>query len=198
MATPSVALVALLAAGRPDVSRDVLVAEPKSETLNSTVEYGLREFVRESNRIEGIEREPTTTEIEAHKEFLRYKTITVPRLKQFVSVVAGASLRDQPGMDVRIGSHVPIPGGPRVRELLDGILFGVNHPTWDLGPYSTHLDYEELHPFTDGNGRSGRVLWAWQMQRDGLDPFGLPFLWRWYYQTLDTSTRTQSVQGEAE
>jgi len=37
----------------------------------------------------------------------------------------------------------------------------------------------------DGNGRTGRAIWAWQMQRLGRDPFALPFLHRFYYQTLE-------------
>lgn len=44
-----------------------------------------------------------------------------------------------------------------------------------------------LHPFMDGNGRTGRAVWAWAMQRDGQDPFALSFLHRFYYQTLEYS-----------
>ncbi len=47
--------------------------------------------------------------------------------------------------------------------------------------------YELLHPFSVGNGRSGRTLWAWCMLRRGDDPFTLPFLHRFYYQTLEHS-----------
>jgi len=39
----------------------------------------------------------------------------------------------------------------------------------------------------DGNGRSGRAIWAWQMLGDEQDPFAIPFLHRFYYQTLDAS-----------
>jgi len=45
--------------------------------------------------------------------------------------------------------------------------------------FEVHLDYEHLHPFTDGNGRSARMLWAWQMRE-----FPLGFLHTFYYQAL--------------
>ena len=51
------------------------------------------------------------------------------------------------------------------------------------GAWQTHNDYENLHPFTDGNGRSGRMLWAWQMRNDD-DAMARGFLHTFYYQTL--------------
>ena len=45
--------------------------------------------------------------------------------------------------------------------------------------------YETLHPFMDGNGRSGRILWAWQMIEHNIAPgLSLGFLHAYYYQTL--------------
>lgn len=52
-------------------------------------------------------------------------------------------------------------------------------------PWEVHIAYEMLHPFTDGNGRSGRMLWAWQMRN-----FPLDFLHTFYYQTLNALSRT--------
>ena len=31
-----------------------------------------------------------------------------------------------------------------------------------------HIDYEEIHPFIDGNGRTGRIFMNWQRIRSGL------------------------------
>lgn len=138
------------------------------------------DYVRESNRIEGIKREPTQAEIAEHRRFLALGDPTVADLEHFVSVYQpGATLRDRVGLNVRVGDHRPPPGGPDIRRALERILQdALACPAW-----LTHIRYEKLHPFTDGNGRSGRVLWAWQMTRQ-VGGFPLGFLHHFYYQTL--------------
>lgn len=143
------------------------------------------DFIRESNRIEGIEREPTETEIAAHAAFLSLQTVRVVDVEGFVADVAARPMRKSPGMNVLVGRHMPPPGGPDIEDDLTALLIGVN--CCDVTPYEAHIEYEKLHPFMDGNGRSGRVLWAWQMRNEGLDPFSLPFLHRFYYQALDAA-----------
>ena len=138
--------------------------------------WTLEDFVQESNRIEGILRDPTEDEIVAHRLLMALDKITVPDLEIFVAVVQpGARLRRQLGWDVRVGNHIAPPGGPIIETQLEDLLSG------DLGAYEKHCIYETLHPFTDGNGRSGRALWLWQM--GGEAPIG--FLHQFYYQTLD-------------
>lgn len=142
--------------------------------------WDLRDFVRESNMIEGIIREPSEDEILAHEQFLSLGAITIKDLEDFVSYVApGAKLRREVGMDVRVGVHVPVRGSKLVVMILQELLNDVNKIT--ANPWSVHLAYEQLHPFMDGNGRSGRVLWLWMM--GGSAPKG--FLHQFYYQTLD-------------
>lgn len=137
----------------------------------------LIDFIRESNRIEGITRDPSDREVDAHQRFLGLTEITALDLENFVAEVAQAELRCREGMDVRVGNHIAPPGGPEIVDALEHIL--ANMAT--AGPYRTHCHYETLHPFMDGNGRSGRVLWLWQM--GGEAPLG--FLHRFYYQTLE-------------
>lgn len=147
---------------------------------------GLREFVRESNRIENIVREPTRAEMEAHERLLGLDFLAVADIVEFVLGVAGgnAPLRSRLGMNVRVGPHVPPPGGPEIHQALAALLAEINSSR-KLSPYGAHCRYETLHPFLDGNGRSGRAIWAWHMLDVGRDPFALSFLRRWYYDSLD-------------
>jgi Fic family protein len=150
-----------------------------------TSQGSLVAFVRDSNAIEGIHRDPTAKEVVVHETFLALHEVTIADRESFVNDVAGASLRRHPGMNVRVGSQEPLPGGPKIEVYL-GELF----PTiraGDTTPWEAHVEYETLHPFMDGNGRSGRVLWAWQMAREGQDPFAIPVLRRLYYQALEAS-----------
>ena len=142
-------------------------------------------FVRESNAIEGIYRRAYPDEVEAHQEFLRAPEVTLSHIEALAWYLAAAKLRTKPGMDVRVGRHVPLPGGAHIADRLRTLLLKIN--ARDITMYDAHVAYETLHPFMDGNGRTGRALWLWMMQRDGHKVAPLGFLHTFYYQTLQGS-----------
>lgn len=148
----------------------------------------LTNFLRESLKIEGIYRDPTPQELLATEDFLKAERITVVTVKALVAVYAPhARLRDKAGLNVRVGNHIPPPGGVEIRERLKHFLDGVNENLWT--PFEAHCVFETLHPFTDGNGRSGRAIWLWQMRRIGEErrALALGFLHAHYYQSLQES-----------
>ena len=154
----------------------------------------LLQFMLESNKIEGIDR-VTEEELGAFDSFIDLPEIRIADLCNFVKICAGprALLRQAPGMDVQVGDHVAPAGGENILYSLQALLDRVNGKRGgDSAPYLIHHEYESLHPFIDGNGRSGRALWAWQMVRGYyahpeslyFEALGLGFLHSFYYQTL--------------
>lgn len=165
-----------------DVQEDDPFYHPPTHTA-------MRRFVEESNLIEGIVRQPTAEELMAHWQLLRMLAPSVDDLQAFVSVVQpGAALRTQLGLDVMVGEHVAPPGGYGVRAELTDLLRDAYRAR--RSAYSVGCAYQHLHPFTDGNGRSGRALWLWMMTRRtathprGMYRAGVSFLHEWYYQSL--------------
>ncbi len=140
-------------------------------------DWNLLSFIAESNIIEGMG-EPTKYEVAAHERLLALEKLTVADLEAFVSIIQpNAILRRKIGLDVRVGGYVAPLGGPLIEITLKGLLDDVN---FGAPAYEIHLRYETIHPFTDGNGRSGRAIWLWQ--KKGIAPLG--FLHQFYYDTL--------------
>ena len=124
----------------------------------------LRDFVRESNQIENI-KDTIGADIAAHQRLLNLSCVKVPDLEMFVrTITRDHVLRDKVGLDVRVGNHFPPHGCPDIRVQLADLLSTLG----SRSPLENHLLFEALHPFTDGNGRSGRALWLWQMMKSGL------------------------------
>lgn len=156
----------------------------------------LKAFVIESNRIEGILNAPKAEVIKAHEVFLDVEQIAIRHIETFVAAVApGHSLRRRIGQNVRVGDHIAPFGGPDIEGLLQRLLDDLPR----LDPYEAHLRYETLHPFTDGNSRSGRAIWLWQMLqlggRDAAMARSLGFLHTHYYQSLAASRYRPIVVG---
>jgi hypothetical protein len=167
----------------------------------STREKYIVNFIRESNKIEGIMRQPRRWEIDAMKAFLELDFLTVADIQNIVNAFQqGAELREHYGMNVWIGGKEKL-GGPEIRPALEDILnranaYKTNRRSYrgslekfeiaraeHVHPWQVHCSYEYLHPFMDGNGRSGRAIWAW-MHGGQSTEFIRGFLHSFYYETL--------------
>ena len=121
------------------------------------------DFVRVSNRMAGIDREPTPAEISAHRGLLAANALRVENLELFVHHVAdGARLRrdgDAPGSQAEEdAAHAA-----ELKADLATIVLAAQKRA--ASPQRLHRIYTLLSPFTDGNGRCARALLMWQIMR---------------------------------
>src|SRR3990167_2381320 len=73
---------------------------------------------------------------------------------------------------VRVGRYLP-PPPQQVTGLMSELLGWWNEEASKWSPVVTsaiiHYRFEEIHPFADGNGRTGRTLALWELYRRGFD-----------------------------
>lgn len=70
---------------------------------------------------------------------------------------------------VRVGGRLcplPIALRPMLKQWCSKVN-ALKNPT-EEEIWQTHLAYESIHPFIDGNGRSGRLLWLWLRYQHGF------------------------------
>lgn len=74
------------------------------------------------------------------------------------------------GTPIEQSRYVPPPPGDQLRAGLEDWLVWLREPPEDLAPIAraamAHYQFEALHPFSDGNGRIGRLLIALELMQD--------------------------------
>ena len=75
-------------------------------------------------------------------------------------------------ISVRVGRHFP-PAAVDISGLMFELLEWWNKKSVELSPVLSsailHYRFEHIHPFADGNGRTGRALALWELYRRGFD-----------------------------
>lgn len=137
----------------------------------------MEEHFRQSNLIEGIddplfdnqlklaweylEQSDKTLETLTHKEICDVQRI-ITELQDDLSPTERGWYRKVP---VWIGGEKLINHG-LIAPLMHNWLFELH----ELTPMAAHIRFEKIHPFIDGNGRTGRMLLWWHEKKLGQEP----------------------------
>lgn len=142
----------------------------------------------------------------AKKKTLRHEdTFTLHRLLADTVMDQGEAGRYRT-IAVRVGKHLPPPPAD-VSGLMFELLEWWNKQAVELSPVLSsailHYQFEWIHPFADGNGRTGRALALWELYRRGFDSHHIfsvdEYYWEdrpAYYKALDDVRRAgQDLTG---
>ncbi|MCR6546586.1 Fic family protein [Dehalobacterium formicoaceticum] len=113
-------------------------------------------------------------------------------LKQIHYLVL-ADKRDDRGVYRRVpvrimgAKHEPVQPyliGPKMEELMADFAKSTGHIVTKLARF--HIEFEGIHPFIDGNGRTGRLLVNFELMKAGFPPIDIKFTDRIaYYNAFD-------------
>lgn len=199
----------------PLLSESVVLLEAKdsSEIENVVTTQNDLFAPRES----GID--PMTKEVRNYADALRTgwnsiidRPLDMPLMEEVCSIILARDMkvRRVPGTKLRNTAtgeivYTPPEGEDRLRRLLSN-LFRWMHEDDEIDPIVkaaiAHYQFEAIHPFTDGNGRTGRILVVLYLAEQGLLRSPALFLSsailsnrEEYYQAIRNATESKSLKA---
>lgn len=138
-----------------------------------------REFLKESNAIEGIYDSHSLWRAEKAWEYLKSQDHLTTEVVQQVHKIL---MTDSDLIMNQIGSYRTCSVSVGGRMSIHWVLVIEEMKSWigdannsvhvpgkgGLNIKIDHVQYEKIHPFVDGNGRTGRIFMNWQRRKAGL------------------------------
>lgn len=136
----------------------------------------IKEYLRESNAIENVYSDQALRDsVEAWRYLWEQERLTHEIVRGVHARVLQHRQPDIAGKyrdgQVYVGDHVPPPPDVVESEMVE-LLEWV--PENAVEAIEWHVAFETIHPFADGNGRVGRLLYLWHCRQLGLEPV----MWR--------------------
>lgn len=142
--------------------------------------FDIEKYIRESNLIEGIDDPEFDKQgLYAWEELIKHekpnnsnirktqKTITL--LQDDLAPHQRGYTRSMSKVNVYIGTKV-MPSWAMVDDMLNNWLLDMDEMWETVSPIVMHIRFEHIHPFVDGNGRTGRMLLWHHEIRQGKTP----------------------------
>ncbi len=150
--------------------------------------HPLREHLEATNHAHAYE---YLAELAAHNEPITRATILGLHHLVMESIDETAGNFRTGAVYIRGARTTPPPAG-QIERLMSHWLEWIHGPSLDLPPLAraaiAHFDFETIHPFFDGNGRTGRLLLNLMLMQDGYPPALLLRSWRInYLRALDSA-----------
>ena len=150
--------------GNP-LTLDQVRAVEEGRELAAVNSRAQREVVNYFAALRHIEKHATKSRI-THEDIFRLHKIMAAKVMDQGEVGRYRTIR------VRVGRFLP-PSPADVSGLMFELLDWWNKDSRELSPVLSsailHYRFEAIHPFADGNGRTGRALALWELYRRGFD-----------------------------
>lgn len=133
------------------------------------------DHIRQSNLIEGIDDPGEDVISMAAWQYLeKQKNISQPVLLELHKRITKEQLLDSEAghyrnVSVMVGGRV-CPEPFLAQQLIYNWLYDMLGYAEHLDPKEMHVRFERIHPFVDGNGRTGRMLMWWHQLKRGEKP----------------------------
>lgn len=154
-----------------------------------------REVLNYFAALRHIEKQPARKRL-YHQDILRLHAIIAGQVMDQGEAGRYRMLR------VRVGAYLP-PPPEEVSGLMFELLEWWNRKATSLSPVLSsailHYRFEAIHPFADGNGRTGRLLALWELYRRGFDTHHIFSIDEYYWEDRPRYyTALQAVRSHGE